>query len=276
MTNDDALTRVTVGNTEWCAVKTMPRWPSRTSRGITSRRHVVGRRPSTTMTRWVWRETSCAVVPTKASAITTATIAFLIAQRVARTTGQPATGIRMLASESWPGGGVVERGARGYGTMLGAHDMIVALRMTLLEKQAAHHTWANAIWIQFLADSGTDDAFLLGRMSHVLLGQRAWFQRIAGEPPDRNIWQCFKTPELVSLQKDHERTIQDLLRRDLAHVVDYTRFTGEHYQSTVEDLLAHAVLHGMHHRGQMAVRASQLGLVPPNTDFVQFCLTHGI
>jgi hypothetical protein len=46
---DDAFTLVTVGNTEWCASKTIPRRPIAWSRGITSGVTASGRKPSTTM-----------------------------------------------------------------------------------------------------------------------------------------------------------------------------------------------------------------------------------
>jgi uncharacterized damage-inducible protein DinB len=148
--------------------------------------------------------------------------------------------------------------------------------MTLLEKQIAHNNWANRTWIRFLADAGSGDEFLLGRMSHILLGERVWFQRIAGEAPDRDIWRRLPAADLIEMQSRHEEMFERLLAADLARVVRYTRFTGEQYQSTVADLLTHLALHGMHHRGQMSVRSSQVGVTPPNVDFVQFCLTHGV
>ena len=148
--------------------------------------------------------------------------------------------------------------------------------MTLLEKQIAHSNWANRTWIRFLADVRSDDEFLLGRISHILLGERAWFQRIDGETPDRDIWRRLPAPDLIDMQSRHEEIFARILAGDLTRVVPYTRFTGEQYQSSVADLLSHLALHGMHHRGQMSVRASQAGITPPNVDFVQFCLTHGV
>jgi hypothetical protein len=63
---------------------------------------------------------------------------------------------------------------------------------------------------------------------------------------------------------------------NLERVIAYKRFTGEEYQSPVADILLHLALHGAHHRGQMATYVSSKGAKPFNTDFVQFCLLHGV
>ena len=81
-------------------------------------------------------------------------------------------------------------------------------------------------------------------------------------------------PRLLEVNTDHRRTITRLLGEDLGRIVSYRRFTGEAYQSPVRDILLHLVLHGGHHRGQMATHVSGRGLRPINTDFIQFCLIH--
>lgn len=114
------------------------------------------------------------------------------------------------------------------------------------------------------------------RMSHILHGERAWFQRIAGREPDREIWNTLNVTELREILDHHERTYSALLQGDLQRVVAYTRFTGERYASPIADILAHLVTHGAHHRGQLAARVAGTGLEPVNTDFIQFCLATGL
>src|SRR5438034_8234349 len=58
-----------------------------------------------------------------------------------------------------------------------------------LHKLIAHTLWANEEWITFIDASFPADEYLLTRMSHILLGEQAWFQRILGKEPDRKIWQ---------------------------------------------------------------------------------------
>jgi uncharacterized damage-inducible protein DinB len=88
-------------------------------------------------------------------------------------------------------------------------------------------------------------------MSHILLGEQAWFDRVLGKEPNRN-----------------------LVSGNLDRVVAYRRFTGEEYQSPVADILLHLTLHGAHHRGQMATYVSGKGMKPINADFIQYCLSN--
>jgi uncharacterized damage-inducible protein DinB len=141
-----------------------------------------------------------------------------------------------------------------------------------LVKLVRHCTWANGAWIDFIADNCPADEYLLQRMSHILLGEQAWFQRLDGRDPDRRIWNVMAMPELREKQKEHQGIYAESMNGDLGRVIEYARFTGERYQSPVSDILLHLTLHGTHHRGQMAVYVSGKGLKPVHTDFIQFCL----
>jgi uncharacterized damage-inducible protein DinB len=136
--------------------------------------------------------------------------------------------------------------------------------------------WANETWIRFIAANCPSDEYLLKRISHILLGEEAWFQRLSGEEPDRDIWKVMAISGLLELQGEHRGVYANLLGGDLDRIIAYRRFTGEVYQSPVADILLHLVLHGAHHRGQMSTDASAKGMKPTNTDFVQFCLVHGL
>ena len=97
-----------------------------------------------------------------------------------------------------------------------------------------------------------------------------------GEEPDRDIWKLMSVLELHEMHSEHRHVYDDLLVGNLERVIAYKRFTGEEYQSPVADILLHLALHGAHHRGQMATYVSSKGAKPINSDFVQFCLLHGV
>src|SRR6478736_7918992 len=103
--------------------------------------------------------------------------------------------------------------------------------MNQLPQLAAHCTWANRAWLQFIVDTAASDDWLLRRLSHIMLGERAWFQRIHGEEPGRDIWTLLSIAQLEEISARHERVYQTLLRDDLARIVAYQRFTGERHQS---------------------------------------------
>jgi uncharacterized damage-inducible protein DinB len=148
--------------------------------------------------------------------------------------------------------------------------------MSELPKLLHHSFWANEAWIRFVSETCPSDGYLVTRMSHILHGERAWLQRVNGEQPDRDIWTPMPVPRLLEVHHEHRGVITRLLGEDLGRIVSYRRFTGEAHQSPVSDILLHLVLHGGHHRGQMATHVSAKGLRPINTDFIQFCLIHGI
>lgn len=148
--------------------------------------------------------------------------------------------------------------------------------MADLSKFVRHCLWANAAWIEFVGANLMADDYAVRRISHILLGERAWFQRIAGVDPDPEIWLALSLDALREVQAVHERTYNEYLRGDLERIVSFTRFTGERYASPVGDILTHLVTHGAHHRGQLVAHVATLGGVVPNTDFIQFCLTNGL
>jgi len=143
-----------------------------------------------------------------------------------------------------------------------------------LKRLTEYSCWANEAWINFIEKADPADEFLVTRMSHILLGEDAWFQRIAGVGVDRNVWSVLTFDQMRKRLAQHHDMYESLLRSDLSRVVDYVRFTGERYRSPVSDILAHLSHHGAHHRGQMATHISARGVTPINTDFIQFCLVN--
>jgi uncharacterized damage-inducible protein DinB len=146
--------------------------------------------------------------------------------------------------------------------------------MIFLRKAIMHCVWANSCWIDFIASAEDADEYIAKRISHVLLGEQAWFQRLAGEEPDRDIWRTMEVEQMKEMHRKHARTYERLLGDNLDRTIDYVRFSGEEYRSSVSEILLHLVTHGAHHRGQIAAHLGAMGRRPPNTDFVQFCIAN--
>jgi uncharacterized damage-inducible protein DinB len=148
--------------------------------------------------------------------------------------------------------------------------------MTDLGKLVQHCNWANQAWIDLIAQATADarDEYLSRMISHVLLGEQAWFQRIMRQEIDRNIWRVMPVDEMRQRHQLHVQHYAALLGGDVQRIVEYRRFTGEEYRSSIGDILLHLCTHGMHHRGQMAAHASKQGLAKPSTDFINFCIVN--
>ena len=143
-----------------------------------------------------------------------------------------------------------------------------------IKRLTAYSCWANAAWINFIEQAFPSDDFSVKRMSHILLGEDAWFRRTAGVDVDRNVWSVLTFDQMRERLAQHRDVYDSLLRSDLSRVVGYVRFTGEKYRSPISDILVHLSHHGAHHRGQMATHISAQGETPINTDFMQFCLVN--
>jgi len=146
--------------------------------------------------------------------------------------------------------------------------------MNSLKRLIDHCVWANERWIDFLDDNFRSDEYAVKLLGHVFLGERAWFQRVMGEQPDRDVWKTMTISQLREIHTQHDAMYRALSAEDLERVIAYKRFTGEEYRSSVADILLHLTLHGAHHRGQLATYVSKKGIPPINTDFIQYCLVN--
>jgi len=137
-----------------------------------------------------------------------------------------------------------------------------------LQRLFAWEDWANHLEVETLRTATTPRALTL--LSHIIGAQWLWYARLRGEKARMPAW-----PELTL--DDCERSL-DLLRGHWSEYVEtapleesitYTNSKGEEWTSRVDDVLAHVVLHGSYHRGQIAAALRGAELEPAYTDFIQ-------
>ncbi|GAA5521256.1 hypothetical protein LQ318_05880 [Aliifodinibius salicampi] len=144
--------------------------------------------------------------------------------------------------------------------------------MEYLNKQVHHCIWANEIWIEFLSDEGSNDQYLAKMMSHILLSEQAWFQRIFGQEIGQNIWQILPSEQLTDLQEEHRKIYYQLLEQDIDRVISFQRFSGDSGSSSIGDILLHLCTHGQHHRGQMSEYTSKREMDIADTDYISYSI----
>lgn len=140
-----------------------------------------------------------------------------------------------------------------------------------LDKLIEHCIWANGKWNEYLSGELSDDAYLSRMISHVILSEQAWFQRIKAQEVDKDIWRTLPSNDLSKLYEKHKKVYHNLLKGDIDRLISYRRFNGDEGRATVSDILSHLCTHSAHHRGQMASYVSGKGLDVPNTDFIHHC-----
>ncbi|SMO37591.1 DinB family protein [Fodinibius sediminis] len=137
--------------------------------------------------------------------------------------------------------------------------------------------WANnQIWTSLRTDPdfpGCDEA--INYYSHIAGTQEVWHARIQGRSteglevwPNKELAQAHKTlktysPKWARLIKANNSALD--------RPISYHNSQGEPFDTRLSDILHHIVIHGQHHRAQIARLLRKAGLSPPPTDFIFFC-----
>jgi uncharacterized damage-inducible protein DinB len=142
-----------------------------------------------------------------------------------------------------------------------------------LRRQFAYDAWANREVLAALTAATRPAAKPRQLLAHILSAQRLWLERIRKQPQSLPVWPDFSLDrceaqigELASLWRDF---LGRLSPTGLSEKVAYQNSKGEPWNSTVEDILTHVLLHSAYHRGQIAVQMRNAGEQPAHTDFIQ-------
>jgi uncharacterized damage-inducible protein DinB len=131
--------------------------------------------------------------------------------------------------------------------------------------------WANQKVLSAfqLLDEGESRKEIEGVFAHLLAAQAVWISRLKVEKNSIEIWPNLSIAEMKELMNENQKQLKDLVpKKD--EIISYTNSKGDRFESKVEDILTHLVIHGQHHRAQMAKQLRSAGITPPGTDFIYF------
>lgn len=142
-----------------------------------------------------------------------------------------------------------------------------------------HHTmfaydyWACNRMIDCILDNDIIDDRILSLISHIIWAQGVWMKRIKKE--EVGAYTPFNIIPPQELKEQAAQTHEDyktFIERteDFSAVLEYKNSRGEAWQNTYNDVLTHVANHGTYHRGQIASRLKEIGMVPPVTDYIAF------
>ena len=153
------------------------------------------------------------------------------------------------------------------------------------QKLFRYDRWANGEVLEALhAASAGSDAHtaaaseevlqeFLRRLAHVLGAEWLWLARlnVPGEAigvwPKLTLDQCAR--QIEGLGRVWEGYLEKLGEAGLGQTIAYRNSKGEPWQSRIDDVLTHVVMHSAYHRGQIALEMRAAGLTPAYTDFIQ-------
>lgn len=136
-----------------------------------------------------------------------------------------------------------------------------------------YEKWANKKILDALKTLAEQDERCLDLMSHILLVQMVWHNRIVNKPQPP-IWNKMPLEELYKIHEENSKTLDafftKLTDKDLFGTVKYADSKGHPYENTLKDLLTHLFNHGTHHRGQIKERLRGKVSEMPLTDLIFF------
>lgn len=107
--------------------------------------------------------------------------------------------------------------------------------------------------------------------AHLASAQKTWYGRIKGENNNLDLWPQLEPAEARDLLDRLEGKWRSLIREqrgELDRVVSYRNSKGEPFETPLSDILHHLIIHGQHHRAQIAMKLREKQIEPPVTDFI--------
>lgn len=140
----------------------------------------------------------------------------------------------------------------------------------------AYDNWANEQILLTLQDNMDFDGAEKAAeyYAHIAGAQDLWFRRIKRQSlDDLKVWPDYDMAvalqKLKTLSERWQRLIESN-RSDLDRIISYKNSTGTPYETMLSDILHHVIIHGQHHRAQIATLLRNVNITPPATDFIFF------
>ena len=137
----------------------------------------------------------------------------------------------------------------------------------------SYDEWAVARILDSFKSNAGNTPKALNLLAHLLLAEKIWLLRLKGEDTE----QINKSPELsvseceslaTDLHAAYREFLSSLKEDDLGSLVTYKNSAGSEFQTPLQDILMHVALHGVYHRGQIALVVRGEGRQPVGTDFI--------
>ncbi len=142
-------------------------------------------------------------------------------------------------------------------------------------KLLGYDRYANLLMLEsiFKADQPAKAVQL---MAHLLSAQQVWYSRAVEDgSPMQELWPDQQTVQFNYLIEGNFEKWSNFLNgssgTDLSRKVSYNNSKGDHFSTSLEDILSHMLNHGTHHRAQIGQVLKQSGLTKlPVTDLIHF------
>ena len=132
-----------------------------------------------------------------------------------------------------------------------------------------HEHWANLKVLESMICASETPQRAIEIFSHIIAAQRIWLDRINGDKTELKVWEVFDTEIMLELLEinytDINKTIDN---QDFEQLIAYQNSSGQHYTSTINQILSHLALHASYHRGQVVLLLKGHVDTLPTTDYI--------
>jgi len=113
---------------------------------------------------------------------------------------------------------------------------------------------------------------VLGLLGHLIAAQDFWHRRVTGgDLSGIEVWPVYDLEECRShVESNHEKwkALIEERQGDLDRVISYKTTSGTPHDTVLSDIMHHLIIHGQHHRAQIAMLFRMAGIAPPQTGFI--------
>ena len=169
--------------------------------------------------------------------------------------------------------------------MLSANCITTIINVKTLRELFDYSYWANRklfdvlAWVtpeEFTQTIGGSYGSIRNTLVHIVSAEAGWMERCGGPKRGPRLSPAdFPTLNSViriwnKVEVNMRRLLSDLSDEDLERKVEFSFDPSRQYSMSIGEMLHHAALHGVHHRGQVALLLRVLGYVPGNVDILNY------
>lgn len=127
------------------------------------------------------------------------------------------------------------------------------------EQQIAYNSWANQLIADAIGESTETrtDTNLLRQFGHLLHVEKEWYNRVMKVNEDTEIWPTLSYEECVDLMSKGSVVDFSEFLSILEEICSYKNSKGVEQKTKVSEILQHVIIHGQHHRAQIALLLRQ-------------------
>lgn len=149
-----------------------------------------------------------------------------------------------------------------------------------LQRLFDYDAWANRKILDVLKEHPKMEKYeeALKLLGHLLNAQQIWHRRTVGRDfDDLDLWPKHTLEECLAILQMMPEKWEEVVsenQKNADKLISYKNTKGDAYETMLSDILHHLIIHGQHHRAQIAKLIRESGISPPATDFIFFTRIH--